>query len=131
MTFLARRPLFVPAAISVLMSVGAAGPRPHWYYDLLDWVVCAAAAAFAAYGSSTNRVWTGRTFGLLAAFSNPVVLVHLARKIWQPIDAVAGIAFIVGAILLPAVSGRQQSNFLSTISPGPGPATDFKLSMGV
>jgi hypothetical protein len=107
--FLSRRPLLVPAVIAVLMlmSAGAVGPRSHWYFHLLRWVVCAAAVALAAYGLSTERAWAGLLFGALAVLFNPVVPVHLARKTWQPIDAAAGVAFIIGAVLLTAASDRR------------------------
>jgi hypothetical protein len=86
------------------MLVGAAGPRPHGYFTLLRWVVSAVAVAFAAGACSTGWVWAGWLFGVLAVLFNPVVPVHLARTTWQPIDAAAGIAFVVGAVLLTTVA---------------------------
>jgi hypothetical protein len=109
LSFLTRRPLIVPAGIAVLMLIGTAGPRPHWYFHLLRWVVCTVAIVFAAYGSSTNRAWAGWVFGVLAVLFNPVVPVHLARKTWQPIDAAAGIAFVVGAVLIKTASTFQRT----------------------
>jgi hypothetical protein len=97
-----RRPLIIPAAIAAVRLIGAVAPQPYWYFTLLRWVVCAAGVAFAAFGCSTNRVWAGWLFGTLAILFNPIVPVHLTRAAWRPIDAAAGIAFAVGAVLLTA-----------------------------
>ncbi|HEX4592571.1 MAG TPA: DUF6804 family protein, partial [Gemmataceae bacterium] len=106
--FLARRPLILPAAVAVAMLIGAAGPRPNWYFSLLRWVVCAAAVGFAAYGSSSSRVWAGWVFGILAILFNPLVPVRLSRSTWQFIDIASAIGLAAGAILITAVSSRQR-----------------------
>jgi hypothetical protein len=124
LSFLTRRRLIIPAVIAVLMLAGTAGSRPYWYFTLLRWVVCAAAVAFAAYGASTGKVWAGWLFGVVAVVFNPVVPVHLARKTWQPIDAAAGIAFVIGAILLKTVSVFQKTGPFSKAPSESGPATD-------
>jgi hypothetical protein len=121
--FVAERPLLIPAAIAAALLIGATGHRPHWYFNLLRWVVCAVAVAFAIYASYTNRTWAGWVFGALAVLFNPVVPVHLARATWRPIDAAAGFAFGVGAALLTAAPGRQPTGPLAADPSGTGSAT--------
>src|SRR5437879_1684852 len=127
MSFFSQRPLIVPAVVAVLMLIGTAGSRPLWYFNLLRWVVCATAVALAVHGSSTNKVWAAWVFGALAVLFNPVVPVHFARKTWQPIDAAAGIAFVVGAVLLKTVSVHQNAGPNSEKPSNLGGATNFEV----
>ncbi|MFH1140885.1 MAG: DUF6804 family protein [Chloroflexota bacterium] len=104
MTTVQQRQLLIATSIgSALMLVGAAiGDWPYGYFTLLRWGVCTAAVlvGFLAYG--WQRIWAVVAFGFVAILFNPLAPVHLARTIWQPIDIVAAVLFLVAIALVKA-----------------------------
>ena len=47
-----------------------------------------------------QKMWATWLFGFIAVLFNPLIPIHLSREIWQPIDVVCGVLFIVTAIVL-------------------------------
>lgn len=92
------RPHVIPATVAALALFAALGQWPYGYYTLLRFVVCGAAGytAFVMYG--WGRIALAWLFGFIAVLFNPVVTVHLSRGLWQPIDAVCGVAFLLVTI---------------------------------
>ena len=45
-------------------------------------------------------MWAVWLFGFIAVLFNPLIPIHLSREIWQPVDIVCGILFMVIAIIL-------------------------------
>ncbi|MEJ2061522.1 MAG: hypothetical protein P8Y64_13735 [Gammaproteobacteria bacterium] len=78
-----------PQAIAIAMLLWAFYPgNPYGYYILLRWVCCGIFAylAFQAYTEEDNRwMWV---FGVIAAFYNPIIRVHLTRDLWEIINIV-------------------------------------------
>lgn len=99
-SFFARRPHFVPAIIAAVMLFGALGEWPYGYYQLLRWVVCAAAVFIAYFGWQWKRIWAVWLLGVLAVLFNPIVTIHLNREIWQVIDVMSGFMFIVSTFAI-------------------------------
>jgi len=95
-----KHPHLIPAVVAALMLFGALRQWPYGYYQLLRWVTCAA-AVFVAYMAYTwEKKWATVFFGIVAVLFNPLIPIHLTREIWQPIDLVCAILFVVVAIAL-------------------------------
>jgi len=95
---LEKRPHFVPCVIVAVMLFLALASWPYGYYQLLRIFVCgvSAYAAFLAY--NCQRIWATWIFGFIAVLFNPLIPIHLSRELWEPIDVVCGVLFIVIAI---------------------------------
>jgi len=64
------------------------------YYTLVRFVICAVCvySAHIAFGlKKTLWLWT---FGLIAAFYNPFIPLHLERDMWSFLDVITGILFL-------------------------------------
>lgn len=107
-TQLQNRPLRIPAAITALMLFGALASWPYGYYQFLRLVVCAVAAYVTFMAYNWRISWATYLFGIIAVLFNPLVPIHLSRKIWQTIDVVCAALFVVIAIILkePAQSSE-------------------------
>jgi hypothetical protein len=95
-----KHPHLIPAVVAALMLFGALGQWPYGYYQLLRFVVCGVGAytAFVAY--QWQKLWATWLFGFIAILFNPLIPIHLTREIWQLIDLVCAILFVVVAIAL-------------------------------
>ena len=82
---------------AVLLFLGAVS-MPSGYYELLRWVICAA-AAFAAYTNySIDKSTWAITFGVVALIFNPFVPLYLYDKFaWMVIDISAGLIFVINS----------------------------------
>ena len=82
---------------AALVLIVAAFPLPYGYYTFARIVTCLACAllAYSAYRTTPPAVlWTG-AFALLAVLFNPVIPIHLTKKIWMLLDLGAA-AVILG-----------------------------------
>jgi hypothetical protein len=95
-----KRPLLIPSLIATAMLLGALADWPYGYYQLLRLVVCGVSVyvAFMAYG--WQKMWVVWLFGFIALLFNPLIPIHLSRELWQPIDVICAILFVVTAIVL-------------------------------
>ncbi len=73
-------------------------------------MACGVGVLFAVYAYSVSRTWASWLFGPLAILFNPLVPVHLSRKTWPTIDVVAGIVFVVGAVLVKRRNHSEQTD---------------------
>jgi hypothetical protein len=108
--FLVSRPHFITSVIAAAMLMLAAGKWPYSYYQIIRWVVLAA-AVFAAYqGAATKRYWAVWLFASLAVLFNPIVPIHFRRETWRVLDISAAAAFLLGAVVLcrPKVGKGEQ-----------------------
>tara|TARA_B100000214_G_C23949434_1_gene619652 strand:- start:13 stop:300 length:288 start_codon:yes stop_codon:yes gene_type:complete len=80
-----------------LLFLGAIS-MPSGYYELLRWVICAA-AAFAAYTNySIEKTSWAIGFGIVALIFNPIAPVYLYDKfVWMVIDISAGLLFVINS----------------------------------
>ena len=54
--------------------------------------------AYKAYGwGKTYAVWI---FGAVAVLFNPLLPIHLSKEIWQPIDVIVSLLFIMSLAVL-------------------------------
>ena len=97
---LEKRPHLISSSLAAIMLLLALAPWPYGYYQLLKFVVCGASVytAFKAY--QWQKIWATWLFGFVAVLFNPLIPIHLSREIWQPIDIVCAILFMVIAIIL-------------------------------
>lgn len=104
-----KRPHLIPASVAALMLLGVLAYWPYGYYILLRWVTCAAAvfAAYVAY--DWQKLWATWLFGFIALLFNPLILVHLSREMWQPIDVVCAILFIVIVFVLKEPTEEKEN----------------------
>ena len=106
-----KRPHLIPSLIAAVMLLLALAELPYGYYQLLRLVVCGVSifVAFTAY--SWQKMWAMWLFGLVALLFNPLIPIHLSREIWQPIDVICAILFIVMAFVLKKPQeGREVSS---------------------
>ena len=96
------RPHVIPAIIATVLLLVAIAPLPYGYYQFLRWVVCGA-SVFIAYTAYTwSKIWAVWLFGVVAVLFNPILPIHLTKEIWQPIDLVCALLFILSLIFLEA-----------------------------
>lgn len=101
---LKKRPHLIPAVIAAAMLLGALVRWPYDYYQLLRWVTCGAAVCIAFLGYGWQKKWALVLFGVIAVLFNPLIPIHLTREIWQPIDLLCAVLFIIAAGVLKAPS---------------------------
>jgi hypothetical protein len=68
---------------------------PYGYYQLLRWVVTAAALyiIYISYGLDNKKwIWL---MAIIAILFNPIFSIHLTKGIWAPIDFVVAIIFFI------------------------------------
>jgi len=97
--------------IPAIMLLLALAPWPYGYYQLLRLVVCGVAVYVAFMAYACQKMWAVWLFGFIAVLFNPLLPIHLSRHIWQPIDVLCGILFMVIAVILkePVTSeGKKQ-----------------------
>src|SRR2546425_4607014 len=92
-TVTASVPTKVFALVAVLLLIAVA-PLPYGYYTLVRLVVtaCAVFTAYTALTSSDKSFWPWAAI-LVAFIFNPVIPVHLTKKIWMCLDVAGAIFF--------------------------------------
>ena len=103
-----KRPLLVPSLIAASMLLLALADWPYGYYQLLRFVVCGVGiyVAYAAY--NWQKMWAVWLFGFIALLFNPLIPIHLSREIWQPINVISAILFMVIAFVLKKPEEKKQ-----------------------
>jgi hypothetical protein len=97
---LEKRYHLIPSIIASIMLFLAMAPCPYGYYQLLRFVVCGAAVYVAVTAYSWQKMWAAWLFGFIAILFNPLIPVHLSRELWQPIDLISAILFLVAVLIL-------------------------------
>lgn len=82
------------------MLIGALGGWPYGYYQLLRFLVCGVSLYVAYMAYSWQKLWATWLFGIVAVLFNPLLPIHLSREIWQPIDVICAIIFVVSSLIL-------------------------------
>ena len=97
---LQKRPHLIPCIVAAVILFGALGDWPYGYYQLIRWITCGAAVwvAVLAYGWEKN--WATVVFAIVAVLFNPLVPIHLSRDLWQPIDVICAVLFVVVGLIL-------------------------------
>jgi len=86
-------------AIAMLVAVLASslsyiGVLPFAFYQLMNWVVVAAAILTAYQAYKERNYWLVAVFALVAIVFNPVAPLYFTPQIWQITDAVAALLFV-------------------------------------
>jgi hypothetical protein len=95
-----KRPHIIPALIAALILFGALGRWPYGYYQLLRFVVCGVGAYVAYLAYNWQKIWAVWLFGFIALLFNPLIVIHLSRELWQPIDFICAVLFIIVTFVL-------------------------------
>jgi len=79
----------------IIILLGALGSCPYAYYQILRWIVCAVGiySSYLAY-QSKKIIWAW-IFGIIAVLFNPILPIYFIREIWQPIDVIVAVIFII------------------------------------
>lgn len=101
-----KRPHLIPAIIAALVLLGALGQWPYGYYQLLRWVTCAASVWVAFLAYAWQKKWVTVLFGIIAVLFNPLIPIHLTRELWQPIDVICALLFVVVVIVLQKLAEK-------------------------
>jgi uncharacterized membrane protein YccC len=104
---LERRPHLIPAILAALMLFGALGRWPYGYYQLLRWVTCGAAVFVAFMAYNWKKLWATYLFVFIAVLFNPLIPIHLNRELWQMIDSICALLFVVAAVVLKEQKEEQ------------------------
>lgn len=95
-----KQPHLIPSLIAALMLLGALAHWPYGYYQLLRFVTCGVAVYVAYMAYSWQKMWVVWLFGFIALLFNPLIVIHLSRELWQPIDFVCAVLFTIVAFVL-------------------------------
>lgn len=91
-----QRPHIIPSIIAILFLLGAFGHYPYGYYVLLRFIVCGVAAYVAYISYESKLTWATWVFGIIAFLFNPIIKFHLGRELWQIVDLIAAVLFVIG-----------------------------------
>lgn len=105
---LEKRPHLISCVIAAIMLFLALARWPYGYYQLLRFVVCGVSAYVAFMAYNWHKIWATCLFGFIAVLFNPLIVIHLSRELWQPVDIVCGIIFIVVVFTLDKSAEEQQ-----------------------
>jgi len=105
---LEKRPLLIPAIIAAIILLGALGRWPYGYYQLLRWVTCGVAVYVAFLAYAWEKKWATYLFGFIAVLFNPLLPIYLSREIWQPIDVICALLFVVVTFILEKPVEQQR-----------------------
>ena len=94
------RPHLIPCIVAALMLLGALGDWPYGYFQLLRFVVCGVSAYMAYMAYNWRVLWSFWVFVIISALFNPVIPIELSREIWQPIDIICAVFFLVIIFIL-------------------------------
>jgi len=94
---LEKRPHLIPSLIAAAMLLGALARWPYGYYQLLRFVTCGVSAYVAYMAYNWKKIWAVWVFGFIALLFNPLIVIHLSRELWQPIDFVCAVLFTIVA----------------------------------
>jgi hypothetical protein len=82
-------------------------PLPYGYYTFLRLFIALAAVYVAYAGYRMGVLWLVLLFACLAVLFNPIAPVYLSKSVWQPINAVAAMAFMGGMWSLKTAEIQQ------------------------
>ena len=97
---LQQRPHLIPCIVAALMLLGSLARWPYGYYQLLRFVVCGVSVYVAFVAYDWKKLWATWLLGFVAVLFNPLLPIHLSRDLWQPIDVICAVVFIVVGLIL-------------------------------
>ena len=97
---LQKRPHSIPSLIAAVMLFGALADPPYGYYQLLRFVVCGVSLYIAYTAYTWQKIWAVWLFGFIAILFNPFVPLHFSKELWQSVDVICALLFVVLAFVL-------------------------------
>jgi hypothetical protein len=97
---LQNHPNLIPCIVAGVILLGALGDWPYGYYQLLRWITCGAAVWVAFLADDWENKWATVVFVVVAVLFNPLLPIHLSRDLWQPIDLICAVLFVVIGLVL-------------------------------
>ncbi len=94
--------LLVCAVAALMLVVGVALRFPYGYYTLLRLVVALSAGFMAWKSMSANNLFfrvVGLLFGFVCLLYNPILIVHLSRSEWGPVNVLTAVLFVLGVFV--------------------------------
>ena len=106
-----QRLYFVPSLIVAVMLLLALVEWPYGYYQLLRFVICGVGVYVAYTAYNWQKMWAMWLFGFIALLFNPLIPIHLSTELWQSIDVICAILFIVVVFILEKpIKEKQEEN---------------------
>lgn len=105
---LQKRPHLIPCIVAALMLLGSLARWPYGYYQLLRLVVCGVSAYVAIVAYKWHRLWATVIFAIVTVLFNPLLPLHLSKEIWQPIDLVCALLFVIVGLVLKKPEEKKQ-----------------------
>lgn len=105
---LEKRPHLILSLIAAAMLLGALADWPYGYYQLLRFVTCGVSVYIAVLAYNWQKMWALWLFGFIALLFNPLIPIHLSRDVWQPIDFICAILFVIVALILKTPKEEKQ-----------------------
>lgn len=103
--------LMVCAAAAFMLIAAAAIRFPYGYYTLLRLVVALSAGLMTWKSVMANSVLlrvVGMLFGLVCLLYNPIIIVHLTRGDWLPLNMLTAALFGIGGFIWrPVATGKS------------------------
>lgn len=108
---LKKRPHLIPAVIAALMLFGALWRWPYGYYQLLRFVVCGISIFIAFMAYRWQQLWAMWLFGFMAVLFNPLIPIHLPKRVWHTIDVTCAFLFvaIISFLRKPTVNKAKEA----------------------
>jgi hypothetical protein len=107
-SLLQKRPHLIPAIIAAVMLLGSLADWPYGYYQLLRFVVCGVSVYVAYTAHTWHKMWAVWLFGPIALLFNPLVPIHLSREIWQLIDVICAIIFLMFGFIVKEMENKNE-----------------------
>jgi hypothetical protein len=76
------------------------------YYQLMNWIVVGASIMVAIRAKQSNKEWLMWVFAFVAVVFNPLAPLYLRTDVWQIVDIVAVLMFIVTFFLFRTQTGK-------------------------
>ena len=88
--------------LALVMALGAIYPFPYVYYQLMGWVILGAAFIAAQQSHEHDRPILMWVLIFTAVIFNPVAPLYFSTVVWQGLDTLAALIFLVSIVLLKA-----------------------------
>ena len=97
----------VARIITSIILLWALNEHPYIYYTMLRFIVCGVSVYGCIRAIKYGRMdWTW-IFGVIAFLFNPIVPIHLDRRIWEIIDIIVAIILIVSIFFMRHTKGTN------------------------
>lgn len=93
--------------LAIVLLLGALGSFPFVYYQIMNWVVVAAALVTVQQAYQRNMTALGWVFALVAVVFNPLAPLYLRADVWRIADVAAAVLFVISFAFITAKKQPQ------------------------